>query len=161
MLLAQNPLLWFGPLIGIAFVTFWIGLLYSISALGGWRRLASAYPAVDASVTTIQDSSATRRFHFCSGSFTWLNYSACLTFSVDRDYLHLAVQLPIRPGHPPLSIPWTEISATEKRVFLNSGTVLSFERAPGVRLLISNRMALKLIRAARSCDAVTSFSAEP
>jgi hypothetical protein len=160
MLLAQNPLLWFGPLIGIALATFWIGLLYSMSALGGWRRLARAYPAVDASATT-QDMSAVRRFHFCSGGFTWVNYSACLTFSVDRDYLHLAVQLPIRPAHPPLSIPWSEISATEKRAFLNSGTVLSFERAPGVRLLISNRLALKLIRAARSCEAVTSFSAEP
>ena len=80
---------------------------------------------------------------------------------MDRDSLHIAVQPPFRPGHPPLSIPWSEISATEKRVFLVTGTELSFERVPSVRLFITNRLALKLVRAARSCEAVTSLGAEP
>jgi hypothetical protein len=160
MVLAQNPALWFAPIVLVLLAGGWIGVLSLVSAISGWRKLARSYPAVDTSAPT-QDAAPVPRFHFCSASFSGLNYSACLTFAVDRDYLHLATQLPFRPGHPPISIPWSEISATEKKAFLNSGTVLSFVKEPRIPLMISNGLALKLIRAARTCEAVTPFSAEP
>ncbi len=160
MVLAQNPALWLVPIILILVVGGWIGVLSLVSEISGWRKLARSYPAVDTSAP-IQESSAVPRFHFCSASLSGLNYSACLTFAVDRDYLHLATQLPFRPGHPSMSFPWADISAAEKRAFLNSGTVLTFQKEPRIPLMVSNGLALKLIRAARSCEAVTSFSAEP
>jgi len=50
--------------------------------------------------------------------------------------LHLSVLFPFRPGHPPLLIPWQDISAIEtKRGF--GGYEMRFRRVPGVAMQVS------------------------
>ncbi len=46
------------------------------------------------------------------------HYGNCLTIGADTAGLKLSVLFPFRPGHPPLFIPWSEISVTRRRNLL-------------------------------------------
>jgi hypothetical protein len=46
------------------------------------------------------------------------HYGNCLTIGADTTGLMLSVLFPYRPGHPPLFIPWGEISLASRRDFL-------------------------------------------
>jgi len=126
-----------------------IGLLFVTARLSGWCWLGRAYPA--------QDTTGATRFRFRSCSFRRANYGACLTFTVDRDYLHLAMMLPFRFGHAPISIPWGDIDAVEDRgpVFLRFFRLieLRFAREPEIPILVTKGLWQKLIQAARELGA--------
>jgi hypothetical protein len=51
--------------------------------------------------------------------------------------LYLSVLFPFRPGHPPLLIPWQDISATETKRGFGSGYEMRFRRVPGVAMQVS------------------------
>jgi hypothetical protein len=155
MLLAQNPPLWFWSFFPLLAVGVFVAISFTVSLLGGWWRLARSYPR--------QDATGATRFFFQSGRFGGaINYGSCLTFAVDREYLHIATMLPFRLSHAPLSIPWTDIESREFREMLIFPSVtFTFARTPGVKLSISKRLALKLIRAARDRMAATSLEVPP
>jgi hypothetical protein len=58
--------------------------------------------------------------------------------------LHLAVLFPFRPGHPPLFIPWSEVSVREGWNPTRRGVALSFLRVPEVPLVLSTKLAGRL-----------------
>jgi hypothetical protein len=88
-------------LIPLVLVAAWAPILFLVSTLGGWRRLADHFPA--------NDPPTGRQSWMQSLSIGWASYSNCLTIYVSADGLYLSVMLPFRPGHPPIFIPWSEI----------------------------------------------------
>src|SRR5947208_3002249 len=97
-LLAIVPLIWFGA---------WFGGLHLAARMGGWSKLATAYRTNNAFNGF--------RFRFASGEmrggpFLGLpcNYTFSLTLGSSPAGLYLATLLLIRPGHPPLFIPWRD-----------------------------------------------------
>ena len=120
----------------VAFALFWMAIVWLIAQLSGWSKLADVYPARIPFNETC--------WSMQSGRFRWSsNYSGILRVCADGQALHLSVFILFRPGNPPLSIPWEDIT-TKPRTF---GVELRFYRAEGVPLLISRQLAGRLEQA--------------
>ena len=79
----------------------------SIALLGrwtGWRRLAERYP----------DRNTGRGTSFRSGPVVMNKsiYKAGVRFTMDDSHLHCAMPAITRPGHPPFSVPWSDIDVS-------------------------------------------------
>jgi hypothetical protein len=118
----------------------WIALSILTAKLSGWASLASHY-RTDAPL----DGS---RFHFQSvGMRFGMNYGGCLTVGVNRKGLYLAVWFLFRIGHPPLIIPWCDITMTERKRFFIQQVVFRFDRCPSIPFIIYKRLADKIATA--------------
>ncbi len=90
----------------VVFPAFWCGVVWIIGAVG-WRPLAARYPA---------DGPATgQTFRMTSGTVGLANYNGVLSVSVEPEGLHLAVMALFRVGHPPILIPWPEITSVTQK----------------------------------------------
>lgn len=85
----------------MAFVLFWIVLIHAIGFLSGWGVLARHYSA------TGEPEGIT--FSMQSLSLGWTGYGNCLKIIVGNDGLYMRVWGILRPGHPPLFFPWSEL----------------------------------------------------
>lgn len=115
------------------FVALWCGISLLASRLGGWHRLSRSYAVARA-------FAGTRRRRFCSVSFRpATNYGFCTTIGIEEVGLWLSVLPIFRLGHPPLLIPWSDLTATPARVWGTKAVELTFEQAPGVIMIMSSR----------------------
>lgn len=102
-------------LIPVFFVVFGGGLAAAIMALlsfaGGWRALAGRFPAppgfVEGKLFTLQ-----------SGRVGMVNYNNVLRVRVSAQGLYLACGFPFSFMHPPLLIPWAQITNLEQHKVL-------------------------------------------
>lgn len=127
-------------LLPILVVATWLVLVMLLARYGGWQRLAERYRALGTFRGKV--------LRFRSGRLNRANYNTCLTVGTDGDRLYLAPLLLYRPGHPPLLIPWKEITAEKKKILFLHYVDLSFARVPGTRLRISERLWRRIAPAA-------------
>jgi hypothetical protein len=123
-------------LLVVLFPLFWSGVLLLIGHIGGWGRIASKYRA--------RDAFEGRRWSFQSGQFGRSNYGGCLTVGANQRGLRFSVFFPFRPGHPPIFVPWEDVSVTEGRWLFSSYADLSFRLAPGHKVRVSKRLGDRL-----------------
>jgi hypothetical protein len=122
------------------FIILWICICKLVSAIGGWRILARDYcanSAFDGQKLWLK-SAAMRR---------WTNYNNCVNIGADKFGLYLSVLPIFRVGHPPLFIPWMDISteATQRRL-LPDVVKFSFAKQPQVPVILSKKLAAKVFR---------------
>lgn len=118
----------------------WIAFSLGISLLG-WSQAAAAYAC--------EGHFPERRFRFQSAGFRrGAGYDRGVTFGVDEDALYVRTSLAIRIGHPPLRIPWTDITPRPVRAGLVDRVDLELAAAPRAALRITPRLARELARAA-------------
>jgi hypothetical protein len=86
---------------------WWCFVVWILSVMGGWRRLAAQYRA--------RRPPTGRRLSMQSGKIGFVNYNGCLTIHASDDGLWLSVMALFRPGHPPLLIPWSKIHNRQTR----------------------------------------------
>jgi hypothetical protein len=102
-----------------------VGSSFLVSYIGGWRALAALYRRPEGHLQP-------EFSRFRSARFTWVRYRGCVTLGAGGLGLDISVSVPW-PGHPPLRIPWSDISAR-----LEGGWYLplrlTFPRVPGVRV---------------------------
>lgn len=128
----------FYPLLFI--IVLWFVVMYAVSRLGGWSRLAEHYRE-----TSPHEG---RKIRFQSASMRWMmGYNNCLTFGPGRDGLHISVLLPMRIGHPSLMVPWEEISATPRPGRLFPGYRLRFAQCPDIPFVVTKRLMAKITEA--------------
>ena len=121
----------------LIFIFCWIALSILIALLSGWTRLARHYRA-----DVPRDGV---RFRFQSAGMRFgTNYSGCLTVGVNRKGLCLGVWFLFCFGHPPLVIPWRDITMTERKKFFMQQVVFRFARCPSIPFIISKRLADKI-----------------
>ena len=70
--------------------------------------------------------------------------NGALTPGADPLGLYLAVWLLFRIGHPPLFVPWSEISVSLEKYLWIELVLLTFERDPRARVRITRRLADRL-----------------
>jgi hypothetical protein len=112
----------------IFFVLLWIIITAFTSWLGGWARLAGYYAAL----SPFSGQKRTMQ----SGYLNWARYRGVLTLGANESGLYLAVMVLFRVGHPPLLIPWHDITVTVKKGILGTYMVLTFAKVPGMKLRI-------------------------
>jgi hypothetical protein len=123
------------------FGVVWLGASWLISLLSGWRRLSEAYPErlpFTGKHWWFQSAEMGRKSH----------YGGSLIVGANHEGLHLSVLLPFRIAHPPLFIPWSDISMREQKArFSFTKVELAFQKAPGVPMRINTALARKIQQA--------------
>src|SRR5690349_18884318 len=93
------------------------------AAVGGWRALARHYAA--------SEPFYGNRFWFRSGQLGLISYGACLMPGANMRGIYLSVFFPLRIGHPPIMVPWQDVSLSKAHSILVPAAELRFARAPG------------------------------
>ena len=122
-------------------IGIWILVAFLISRVGGWSRLAESYR------TDQPFSGQLIRFQ-AAQLHRSTNYNGCLNFGGDPAGLYMAPMALFRAFHPPLLIPWEEITARPITLLKFWNFVeLRFQRAPDVPVKIKQALAEKLVQA--------------
>jgi hypothetical protein len=95
----------------IFFVALWCAIGFLSSKLTGWAVLAQRFRST---------------YPFAGQIWRWksarmrrgANYNNCLTIGADPIGLYLSMVFFFRVGHPPLFLPWSEISVRGRRKIL-------------------------------------------
>jgi hypothetical protein len=121
----------------------WVPLNWLIGVRSAWRVLADRYPAAP----------LRQGPRFWCG---WLivgrsNYRNLARLTAGGSHLHASVTLPFRPGRPPFSVPWSEITVSRDTFpFPRFGVLrFTFAKAPEVRFLVPTTVGEKVIAASR------------
>jgi hypothetical protein len=109
------------PLLIVALFTtlaipWWCFVVWMISFMSGWQRLAAAYPALD--------EPSGERFGMEGARIGLANYKGCLVVHSSPGGLHLSVWTLFRPGHAPLFIPWSAMHRLRRRQLFWLDTVV-------------------------------------
>lgn len=125
-------------LVPVLFVSTWIGACFLVAFIGGWRLLAHRYAATEPFSGT--------RLWWRHGRFNHsIGYNGCLNLGAGPQGLHLSVMFLFRIAHPPLLIPWGDITLTQSRFWIVKFTTLSFAKVPTVSLHLRESLAQKLL----------------
>ena len=124
-------------LLPLYFLVLWVVLIFFIARLTGWAALGEVYRATG--------ESAGQRWSFQTAYMRWWShYGNCLTVTADPRGLSLAVLWLFRIGHPPLFIPWEEISSQPATWRWFRFVELRFRCAPSIPFRITEGLAQKL-----------------
>jgi hypothetical protein len=136
-------------LFGIVAVGMWVLVAGAISHVGGWSSLADQYRCLG----PFPGSS----WNFQSGQFGGIaSYYKCLTVGADPRGLFVRIHFPFRVAHPPLFIPWHEISVSRKKVLWVKQVRFRLGHELQIPLTIRASLAQKLQSAAGSAWPVES-----
>lgn len=84
----------------VIFPLFWCGILWLISLLDGWQRLARRYRS------SLQPAGKLWTWQY--GSVNWAGYNGALKLTANADGLFMETLWLFSFGHPRLFIPWQD-----------------------------------------------------
>ncbi len=114
-----------------AFLTIWCTVCLLISWVGGWAQLKTCYRY---ELPFSGDLS-----YMMSGRFGWTNYSSVLTVGRSHEGLYLRPLFLFRPGHPPLLIPWEELTVEENKFLFVNVLILRTSAFPQIKIQLYRR----------------------
>jgi hypothetical protein len=140
------PQVWL--LVGLVttWLLLWLFVGHLTSVLTGWRRLAGRYRL------TGHFHGTRHRFRTCR--FRWGKYGHSVTVGTSADGLYFALTLPILAGHPPLFIPWADVSVTPVRVWFFRYVEFRFAQAPSVPIRVPESLGKRIAADANRAWAV-------
>lgn len=112
----------------IFFIGIWVFVCFLLAIIGGWSRLAKQY--------RFPSDFSGKKWHLQSGRLGLTNYKNCLTIGANEYGLYLAVLPFFRVAHPPLLIPWGEITTIESQGWLLAYRDFVFTKVPTVKLRV-------------------------
>jgi hypothetical protein len=126
----RHPILF--VLSDVLFLYFTVSFV--VSWWSGWAVLARRF--------RLRSKFVGSQWRFQSGQMRWLcGYGNCLTVGANSDGLYLST-LPFFPlFHPPLFIPWTEVSFVSKGLFFVAGVRFGLGRDTSTPLWVQERLA--------------------
>ena len=136
----MSDFLYWWPALFVPFV--WVLILSIISRVGGWSLLAKVYPAQD---STALDGES---WKFQTLQMRWgTHYGNCVTVRVNPLGLGLSVLWILRMGHPPLLIPWADITLHKVRRsrFFPPLIEFRFRLEPSIPVRIGNQLSAKIL----------------
>jgi hypothetical protein len=72
------------------------------------------------------------------------NYNNCVTIGANFQGIHLSVLFLFRVGHPPIFIPWEDVTVKPRPRRWLPAVELNFRQRPHVPLIISRRLSERL-----------------
>ena len=119
------------------FAGVWLLVALILSRVGGWSRLAEYYRSEQPFFGSM--------YKFQSAQFPIANYNGCLNFGANDEGLYMVPMALFRMFHPPLFIPWSEVTAKRVKMWRFFNFVeLRFQRAPSSPVRIQSALADKL-----------------
>ena len=120
----------------LAFAVYWSLIVRMVALASGWRKLARRFRA--------QQPFMGRKLKWQRAWMRLAGYNGCLTIGADPMGLFLSVTFIFSPGHPPLFIPWTEISVPQGPWLLNQLVQFQLGSTEQIRFKIRGRLASEL-----------------
>jgi hypothetical protein len=121
----------------LLFIPLWGAVSVFLAFMGGWRKLAMTYRA--------NHPFFGKKFYFQSASMRRMtNYNKVLIIGANREGLFISVLFIFRLGHPPLFIPWAEISIKAKEEKFFDRCELTPARCPDIPITISQGLMEKI-----------------
>jgi len=117
-----------------------LGMAFLFATISGWRTLAGAYRLTEKSM--VRDGGARAQV------IGLVNYNRCLTFGSATDGLHIKPSWFFRLAHPPLFIPWSDVTAAQDKGWIFRYLDFRFAQAPEIRVRVSERLGTSLLSAA-------------
>jgi hypothetical protein len=115
----------------------WIGILWAVAKLGGWRELAKHYPAPGA----FQG----KRWWFCSAQMQYrTSYRGALIIGSNAQGIWLRPLFLFRFGHPAIFIPWGDITYKLEEGFFSSFE-FRFRACPKIPLRVLKGLGTKIL----------------
>jgi hypothetical protein len=110
----------------------WVPILPLLGLWSGWRRLAGLYP----------DRNLGRGRPFRCGQvvMAMANYRGGVRLTPDESHLHFSIWALVRPGHPPFSVPWSDITASR-----DEWPWFPFKGNPVIRLTLARHRSLRIL----------------
>ncbi len=139
--LNQHPTaLWI--VLPLYFIAIWLLVSAVIAYIGGWTTLAKRF--------RLRMPFVGERWTRQSGQMRWIvaGYHNCLTVGGNRTGLYLAMMLLFRFRHPPLLIPWDEITISRQRILFFNYVRFGLGRELDIPLYLRPKLAEKLNHAA-------------
>ena len=119
------------------FLFLWLVVSILLSYTGGWATLARKFryrPTFNGS-----------RWRGESGYMRGIaHYRNCLVIGANPEGLYLSVFFPFRLAHPPMLIPWSEVTFSKSRVFFVTMVRLQLGREHPVPLSIRESLAKRI-----------------
>ena len=126
---------------GFAFSWFFTGA--AVSRMTGWHRLAQRF--------TFQGEVPSQLWRFKSATARYgSHYNNCLTIGASPAGLYMAMPWLFRVGHPPLFIPWNEITIYRAKVLFWNVVRFQFGREAPITFGFREDLADQIRRAAGS-----------
>jgi hypothetical protein len=125
-------------LLPVAVLGGMIAILWLLSRISGWRKLATHYRAT----RPLEGPS----FAFRSGSVGLMNYRSCLWLNADPEGFGLRNIPPFGLFDPPILIPWSELSVFVRRGWFGRATLWT-KAVPNVGICISLKLAEAVVGA--------------
>jgi hypothetical protein len=126
-------------------VIAWIPLLTILGMWSGWRRLAGLYP-----VGMVARGRTVR----CGSMVMGLTkYRSGVRLTADDSHLHFSMWAPFRPGHPPFSVPWSDITATR-----DQWPWFPFKGDPVIRLTLARHRGLRILVPVKGGEGIVAAS---
>ena len=113
-----------------------------MSRISGWHRLAQRFRATAEPYGEVRRVGPWFLTVYFRGS--WIKYRSTVRLRAAHEALYLSMQFPFGIGHPPLCIPWEEISFSETSQLLMRFVVLTLGKQEQVAMRIHRRAAEKL-----------------
>ena len=126
-------------LIPVYFAGIWCAVLWLLSHIGGWAKIAESY------ATTSRPEGVHCRGRSLQIS-PFANYSSCLNATVSPQGIYMIPFAIFRLGHRPLLIPWSCVGSLEEESFFVRFYFLSIEAAGKKMRLSLTREAADWIR---------------
>ncbi len=126
-------------IVPLVFIGFWRFFCFCISAAAGWNKLARFYRA---------ENEFTGKLHKHNNcTLGGSRYQSALYLGSNQKGLYISVLFFIRWSHPPLFIPWSEITPTHtKDTFKQDIVEFEFAKNPGQPLKIYYELARTLAK---------------
>lgn len=118
----------------IVFICLWLFISVSISYISGWWSLSQYYR------TKTYNFKKIWRFQTIAMRMM-ARYGGCINIGVTDKGLFLSVLFLFRFAHPPLFIPWEDISAEKYNFLFIKSVKLSFSKVPNVPLYLRDKLA--------------------
>jgi hypothetical protein len=123
---------------------------FVISYTGGWASLARSF--------RYRSKFNGSKWRGESGRMRGIaHYRNCLVIGANAEGLYLAVFFPFRIAHPPLFIPWNEVTFSKIRIFFVPMVRFQLGKEHSVPFSVRESLANKIREAARSAWPVESL----
>jgi hypothetical protein len=131
----------------VFFIFMWIAVGLILAQVGGWAELARHYrPA---------NPFEGRMWRFRSGHMRLtVHYNNVLTVGASPEGLYLAVLFLFRVGHPPLLVPWKDISTTTGKTLLWRWAEFRFQQAPYVWIRFYGKLGDEILSSSKMLSAM-------
>jgi len=127
----------------IFFLIFWLLLNFLVSRLTGWARMAVHYRNPGGWPEKV--------WRYQTIHTRWgMGYKGCTNIGVDSRGLHFSFGFLFRFGHPPIFVPWGDITITENRISRSKMLELRFRKTEDLPVRIFADLGARLAEAAGS-----------